>query len=185
MYKIIGISGTFCSGKDAACEYIEKQYNYSHVSSSDLLREEARKRGLTITRTVLQDIGDEMRGLYGTGVIAETILNRYRNDTQHSGLVIAGIRNPGETDVIRNEGGIVLFVDAPPELRWKRMLGRSRDDQETTLEEFKRNEKREIKSDNPAAINFTTVKSKADKIIYNDGSLEQFHESVDAAIMKD
>lgn len=182
MYKIVGVAGTFCSGKDAAGEYLEKQYNYLNVTTSDFLREEAKRRDIPITRTVLQDLGDELRGQHGRGVLAEMALNYYRDFAQRPGLVIAGVRNPGEAEVVHNEGGIMLFIDAPAELRWQRMLERSRDDQETTLEEFRRNEEREIKNDNPAAINYTAVKSVSDRVINNDDTLQRFYELVEAAV---
>lgn len=182
MYKIVGMAGTFCSGKDAAGEYLEKQYNYLSVTTSDFLRQEAKRRGVPVTRTVLQDLGDELRGQHGRGVLAEMALKYYQDFKQRPGLVIAGIRNPGEADVVHKEGGIILFIDAPSELRWQRMQERSRDDQETTLEEFRHNEKREIKNKNPAAINYTAVKSVSDSIIYNNDTLERFYELLEAAV---
>ena len=59
--KIIGLSGTNGSGKDTVGEMLAAQHGYLFVSVSDLLREEARRRNLPVTREVLRTISAEWR----------------------------------------------------------------------------------------------------------------------------
>ena len=59
--RVLGISGTNGSGKDAIAKFIENNYGFLFVSVSDLLRDEAKKRNLPIERSVLRSISKEWR----------------------------------------------------------------------------------------------------------------------------
>jgi cytidylate kinase len=59
--KVIGISGTNGSGKDTLGRALSLRHNFLFVSVTDLLREEARRRGLAIERENLRMISAEWR----------------------------------------------------------------------------------------------------------------------------
>jgi adenylate kinase family enzyme len=60
--KLVGISGTFCAGKDTAANHLVEKYNFLHVSTGDVLRAKAAEQGRDITdRRVLIETVVELR----------------------------------------------------------------------------------------------------------------------------
>jgi len=53
-FPIIGIGGTNASGKDTVAQMLVKKYGWQYVSLSDLLRDELKSRGESITRKKLR-----------------------------------------------------------------------------------------------------------------------------------
>src|SRR5688572_25799323 len=99
MKKIIGIAGTFASGKDTAADYLVKHYGFLHVSTGDLIREETKRLGKSIHRDNLVGVANEMRTTKGGGVFVEMALEEFRKSNA-KGLVVSGIRHPGEVESI-------------------------------------------------------------------------------------
>ncbi len=120
---IIGFTGTFGSGKTTIANYL-KSRNFSYITLSDLVREEAQKQNLPIEREILQNIGNEMRRLNGNGYWAELAIKRINLGDN---WVIDGIRNPGEINALKKIPNFMLIaLDAPIEIRLKRITERKR-----------------------------------------------------------
>jgi dephospho-CoA kinase len=137
---IIGVTGTKASGKGIVTEILREK-GFVYCSTSDEVRKEALKRGLTEYKTSdLQDIGNEIREKFGCEELVRRCLNENLNVNN---LVIDGIRNPGEVKEIKNKKGIIISVDAPEEIRFKRLIERKRESDPKTLEEFKKMEARD------------------------------------------
>jgi len=168
--EIIGIGGTFASGKDTLAEYLVRNYGYNHVSTGDIVRIAARERYGNIERPTLQITGGELREEGGSGVLAEKALQRPRP------LVITGIRTSGEAETIKAAGGVMLFIDADPEKRYERMQIRQRDNEvQQTLDEFLAKEKKEIEGTVANADqNIGVVRSLSDIMLDNSGELNKF-----------
>jgi dephospho-CoA kinase len=115
--KIIGITGPFGSGKTTASTFFEKK-GYKVIVLSSFLEEEAKKRKLMVTRKVLQDLGNEWRTLYGHGVLME---NALRSAKKEQKLVIDGIRNLGEVEVLKKKKGVLLAIIADRKVRYRRL----------------------------------------------------------------
>ena len=136
--KVIGIIGQKAAGKSLAADHLRKQ-GFVVYKLSTPLREEARKQGFPAPTTkMLQDIGDQWRKKYGTGILAKKVLQHaYKNF--HKKVVIDGLRNPGEIKEIskltKNEA-LVLGITAFKKIRSKRLLGRGRPGDPNTYQEF-------------------------------------------------
>ncbi len=176
---IIGITGTYCSGKDTAAAYLIS-LAYQHTSLSDLIREEATRRCIAHTRKHLIDIGNELRKTYGAGILAERALERIQTGNNN---VITSIRNPGEVTVLRTQPDFKLIaLDAPLELRWKWMCERgARPDNIETIEQFIDFEREEHNID-PTKQQLHLVQQLADVTIQNNGTLYELHTQLDTAI---
>ena len=179
---IIGVTGTFGSGKDTVADILEQDYNALHVSTSDIVREKSMERHGSIERNpYLQETATYYRKEFGGDYFAREAYKRFEKEAdQYSAGVITGIRSLGEARAIHELGGILVQVDAPIEIRYERMVSRKRD-QETqmTLEEFKASEAKErTGSDDDASFNIDKIGEMADIKIMNDGTLEQFKEKV-------
>lgn len=183
--KIIGIAGTNGSGKDTVGEILASDYGYMFVSGADFLREEARKRGLPIEREVLRTISAEWRRKHGLGVLVDKAVEIYsQSDKEHKGLVVSPMRNPGEAQYLKDLGGVLIWVDADPKIRYERITKRQRStEDQKTFEEFLVEEQAEMQhSGDEATLSLSGVKAKADVSIENNGTLEEFKQAVNQAL---
>lgn len=172
--ELIGIAGTFASGKDTVAHYLEKEYGYTHVSTGDMVRETAMRERGSIERPVLFETAQAHRREFGAGAFVQKALDSPRP------LVITGIRSLGEANVIKQNGGVLIFVNAPLEIRYERMKARHRDNEtELTLEEFSANEQKEWHSgESTADFNLRDIAELADFVIDNGHSMEDFLDEV-------
>ncbi len=122
---VIGLVGPIASGKGVLIDHL-KEFGFDIYSLSDEVRKEAKTRNLSLTREVLQNLGDELRERFGDQVLAERAL--FSAMGVEKNLVFDSIRNPGEIFYLRNLTDIkIVGVDAPPEIRAKWYLQRAKD----------------------------------------------------------
>jgi len=116
--KIIGITGPFGSGKSTAAEFFTSK-GYKKIYLSSYLENEALKRKLPVTRKILQDIGNELRGKYGNGILVKKALKDLKNEAK---IVIDGVRNIGEIEEIRkHKNSVILAIIADRKIRFERL----------------------------------------------------------------
>lgn len=187
---LYGLSGTNGSGKDSLGDYLAKEYNFLFVSVTDLLRNEAKKRGLPVERENLRDISAQWRRESGLGVLVEKAVALYKQeggDVAYAGLIMASLRNPGEADCLHELGGKMIWLDASPSIRYERIQsanrGRGGEDNKT-YEQFLAEQEAEMKhSGDAATLSMADVKDKCDIFITNDGSdMKDFYTSVSNAL---
>ncbi|MFH1574037.1 MAG: AAA family ATPase, partial [Acidobacteriota bacterium] len=170
---IIGLTGTNAAGKTEVCNYLISR-GFEYHSLSDEIREEIRRRGQEITRERLIEVGNELRGRHGAGVLAERVLARLDGSCN---AVVDSIRNPAEVEVLRRRADFRLVaVDADPALRFQRSRLRGRESAAATLEQFIQEEGRELASADPVAQQLTATYQLADLTVANNGSLEELQQ---------
>jgi len=176
--KIIGLAGTNGSGKDTVGRILADKYGYLFVSVTDILREEALRRGLEPNRENLRTISADWRRQTGQlGVLVDKALAEFEESLgNYAGLAIASLRNPGEADHIHELGGTVVWVDADPHRRYDRIQknaasrGRPEEDNKT-FEQFQADEAAEMnQSGDAATLDTSAVRSRCDQFIQNDTS---------------
>ncbi|VVB73860.1 AAA domain protein [uncultured archaeon] len=193
MVLYIGLAGTILAGKGVVREFLTKKYNAYSFSLSDMLREEADRRGIEKTRQALTDIADELRLKKGNGALAEMSLHKITNMKQHHDVVIMdSIRNPGEVEMFRTalkRHFFLIFVDAPIDLRYQRSLERKREGEGAkTFMEFEAKDREEVRGRPDRLIvderghhgemidygvNLGACKRRANKVIINSGTLQE------------
>lgn len=168
--EIIGLAGTFASGKDTIAHRLVEDFGYFHESGGDMIRKIAMRERGSIERPVLHEIADMYRKKYGADVFMQMHLKGPRP------MVVSGIRTLGEAKALLDAGGTLVFVDAPVETRFERVKSRNRDKEtELTLEEFKANEEKEMYSGpNDEDFNIRGVKELADIVVENTLPLDEF-----------
>lgn len=130
---IIGVTGPICAGKDEVGKLLSG-IGFERLSLVEALRDEARARGIEITRKSLQDLGDDLRQREGVDVLARRVM---RQVVPGRNYVIESIRNPGEVAALRELGEFVLLcVRASDSVRFERMVARGREQDPKTFEEF-------------------------------------------------
>ena len=179
---IIGLTGKNASGKGEVADYL-KTKGFVYYSLSDELREEAKKRNLELSRDNLTNLGNELREKFGPNYLAQQINNKIKQQTSQN-FVVDSIRSPYEAqELMKNKEFILVGIDAPIELRFQRLQERNRVGDAKTLEEFKQQEEKEnIENENNQQLDATF--KLANKVINNDGNLEELHKKVDDLIEK-
>ncbi len=173
----IGVTGTFCAGKDTFAEYL-KSKGFEHVSLSDIIREEAVARNMGLTRENLRKLGNEMREKEGTDVLAKKALSKMNDGKKY---VITSIRNPLEVKHIASSKSFVLInIDAPIEERFKRMIARGRKESEpATFEDFVAAENKEMNSMDKNGQSIQECIKMSKFSILNDSGKNDFYIRID------
>ncbi|MBI2124726.1 AAA family ATPase [Candidatus Pacearchaeota archaeon] len=185
---IIGLTGTKASGKGVVADIL-KEKGFVYYSLSDIVREEAVRRGLSnYTIAQLQDIGNELRERYGNGALAKRVLEKIEKGRdagkqEKKNYAIDGIRNPGEINELKKSKEhefILIAVDAPQEKRFKRLLERARGSDPKDWQGFLEMEKRDrgIAEENSGQQVEKCIES-ADIKLYNDSSVEVFKNKIE------
>lgn len=182
---VVGVSGSFGSGKDILGVYLSEKYGFMNISTGDIVREIAQAERGSIERPVLFEVANELRHKYGGGVLVEKALDRYHNSIRnYAGVTITGIRSLGEVKAIKDLGGTVVFVDAPFEMRYQRILDLQRDAEiQISLEDFRAREELELSSGvSDADFNLAKIEKIADITLINDKTIEDFYKAADKAL---
>jgi len=131
---IIGLTGSYCSGKDTVADYIVKNNGFIHFSLSDEIRLLMKEAGIEPTRENLIKFGTELRQKNGNGVLAQSVSKKFE---QGKDYCITSIRHSQEVNTFKNIKNFVLInVDASQQLRFDRMQSRKRPGDPQTLEKF-------------------------------------------------
>lgn len=155
------------------------------ISTGDIVREIAQAERGSVERPILHDVANELRHKYGGAVLVERALDRYHNSIRnYSGVAITGIRSLGEAKAIKVLGGTLVFVDAPIELRYQRMIERRKDNEiAISLAEFTAREETELASGiTDADFNLLEIEKIADIHLVNSGTAEEFFAAADKAL---
>ena len=177
---IIGLTGKNAAGKGEVANYL-KSKDFVYYSLSDVIRGKATKMGIGHSRDNLIKLGNELRAKSGPSFLAKEIIKKIKKQMGKN-FVVDSIRNTYEVkELTKIKGFVLIGIDAPVELRFKRLLERNRLGDAKTIEEFKKQEQREnLKSDTNQQLDATFKMAK--RIIVNDGSLEELHKKIDKLI---
>ena len=179
----IGVTGTFCSGKDTFANYLIEKHNFIHLSLSDMLREVLKNKEIPITRENLQKEGTTLRETEGNNALAKRALEAMDDDKNY---IISSIRNPLEIKELGQAKNFTLAaIIAPPEMRFERMAARGRKESEPdTFEQFQASELKEMESDNDSGQQIQKCIDMSQFSIQNDSTIEAFHKLIDETYPK-
>lgn len=171
-FTLLGIGGTNGSGKDSLGELLATKHGFMFISMTDMLREELGNRNLPTSRDNMRMLSADWRRKSGLGVLVDKSLEHYKSvGKEYSGLAVASLRNPGEADRVHELGGKVVWIDADPKVRYKRITSRGRHDDNKTFHEFIAEERAEMNhSGDETTLNMSGVKEKADYFLTNNSS---------------
>jgi len=178
--------GLPASGKNAVASVISEELGYVVIDMSDLVKEEAKKRGFAINREGLRRTGEALRREMGLSAVAKLVLRKIEEIESLSpapGYVISGIRNQEEVDEIKSRFGdeaVCVAVYAPKRLRYLRMLKRGRQGFDVpSIERMEEEDRREVsffRMGDPFIL--------ADELIVNSGSIEELRAKALAVVLR-
>lgn len=180
--KIIGVAGTNGSGKDTIAHILAEKHGYFSATATDMLGSELEQKGLPTDRQHKSALSAEWRRQSGMGVIVDKGVEQAEK-AGYDKLVVGSLRHPGEVDRVHELGGKVVWVDADPGLRYKRIRtnNRGRVEDDKTFEQFLSEEQAEMNQQGDSAtLHVSAVKDKADVFIDNNfDTIDEFMSSIE------
>lgn len=172
---LIGLTGRIGAGKETLTEFLREK-GFIYLETSKLLKEELKKRNFEITRENMQDLGDELRKKYGAEILMKMFLEKINQDKGNKNYIIDSLRNAGEVKFLREniKNFVLIAVDAPQKLRFKRIIKRGKPSDPKTWEEFLKVDNRDLfDKNNPLGQQVGKCMELADFKIINDCSLKK------------
>jgi len=177
----IGLTGRIAAGKGQVSEYF-KNLGFEYVSLSNAVREEAKKRGIEITRENLQDLGNKLRNESGAEALAEIIVGGFDMSKNY---VIDGIRNPAEIIHFRNlENFYLISINANRTVRYERAMKRNKESDPKNLVDFIIADNRDFGEEDLSGQQVAACMNMADYHILNDFTLEEFNKRIEEIYVK-
>ena len=158
---LIVVTGMPGSGKTLVSS-VARELGIPVYVMGDIVREEARRRGLEPTPANLNTVAKQLREEYGKTVVAERTLEKLLRDNPPIAL-IDGVRSLDEVEVFRKHGEVVIIaVHASPRTRYERLRRRGRPGDPRTWEEFRQRDLTEL------GFSLGSVIALADYMIVNE-----------------
>ena len=174
---IIGITGSFGAGKGTVVEYLKKERGFTHYSASGFIVEEIERRGLPINRDSMALVANDLRADHGPTYIIDSL---YARAEAHDGdVVIESLRAVAEVQRIKELGGIVLGIDAKPEVRYAHSLARNSVKDNVSYEKWLEQEQAESNQTDPHKQNIFGALKESDFIITNNGTIAELYKEVE------
>jgi len=164
---LILLTGMPCSGKSVIAD-ICKSLGFIVINMGDVIREEAKRRGLSLTRENLSKLALELRAREGANVVALRTLSKLSEilSKGYTKIVVDGVRSWEEVitfkENLKDWRIIVLAVHASPRTRFRRAKERRRSDDPRDFREFLKRDLEELK------LGIGNVIALADVIIINE-----------------
>ena len=176
----LGFTGPNAAGKGEAIQYLVEKKKFIAFSLSDIIREEARRRGLDVSRENLILVGNDLRAKEGASTLAKRTAAKIKNMPQ---AVVDSIRNPAEILELKAQlkDFKLIGVTARPEIRFERAKKRGRLGDGATLEEFIRQEELENSSD-ANSQQLAKCFDRADYRLDNSGTVQDLYAQIDALL---
>lgn len=175
MKLLLGVVGEQFSGKDTVADYLVAKHGAFHIRQSHILDEILHILGLPISRRNEIDLGMALRSTFGVQAVGQAVAKRLAESDKEL-RVVQGIRFQEEFDIVKRFGGKMIYITAPPEIRYERAMKRQEksDDQEKTYEQFLALEQTE-----PTETGIPKLGQQADYTITNQGDLTELYEQIE------
>lgn len=178
---ILGVTGSFGAGKGAFVDYLTREKGFVHYSASGFITEEIEKRGLPVHRDSMRQVANELRDVYGSAYIIESLYERAKK-CGHESSIIESLRARSEVAKIKALGGFVIGIDAPPRIRYERTQKRGSNKDHVDFDTWCVQEKSEMNPDDPSKQDIFGALADSDTVIVNEGSLTEFYEKIDRVL---
>lgn len=180
---IIGITGTDGAGKGTVVDCLLDSKGFTHYHGRKLFLQRIEEEGLEPNRANMRAVANKIRKEGGNDAIVKIFLKQ-AEETGDKNIIIDSIRALAEANTLKEQGGILLAVDADQKLRYQRIQERASESDNVTFEEFKAHEELEMNDPDPHGMQKAAVIAAADYTITNNGSLEELHAQIEEVLGK-
>lgn len=168
---IIAITGMTGTGK-AVTSSVAKELNLSVYVCGDVIRNEAKTRGIPPTAENLGKLMFEIREKEGRGAVALRLLPKIRSEKGNF-IVVEGLRNLEEVKELRKfYRTTILGIYSPPKHRYQRLRKRKRSDDPKNWDGFVEKDERELR------VGIGNMIALSDIMVINDSTIEEFKEKI-------
>jgi dephospho-CoA kinase len=173
----IALVGDPSSGKTTLARYLEQQHRFLYFEGSDYLRLMADKRGVELkTRDDYSNFHRQLQIEFGPTVIGDYILAR-----PEERITFAGMRSTQNAQKFQSEGGVVVALQAPIEIRFDRHRPGGLKS-ETTLKAFRQTEEAQYASQDHLGADLHATMGMADITLDTSMPIEQTYRELDKII---
>ena len=170
----IGLTGENCAGKGTVAEHLKKK-GFEYYSLSDVVREALVSERKEITRDNLIKKANELRSK-DAAALAKAVVAKLKQDKNY---VIDSIRNPAEAkELMKLKDFTFVYVTAPAQIRFERMVARNRESDPKTFKEFLALENAERANKDEKKQNIEATAALANKTIVNDGDFSKLYDDI-------
>lgn len=165
--KLIIVTGMPGAGKSEVADAFRRAGS-KIIVMGDIIRDEARRRGLEASPENTKRIMLELREIDGPGAVAKRCINDLKNIEEEM-AVIEGCRSIAEIEVFEANADkvTIICVHSAPRARYERLCCRNRDDAPPSWADFRERDLREI------SVGLGGVIALSEIMIVNNSSLEQ------------
>lgn len=178
---LIGITGTNGSGKGTVVRYLVAQKGFRHYAARAFLTDELVKRGLSVDRSSMRLLANEFRLQYEPAYVIRQLFEQAKRD-ECDRVVIESVRNVGEAVFLKEQGALLIAVDADQRLRYARVEKRRSSTDHVDFATFLEHEEREMNPVGSHDMDIRGVMLQADVTIENNGTIEVLHEDIERAL---
>ena len=170
----VGLIGSNGAGKSAACQYF-RQKGFVVISLSDVVRAAASAKGLPLDRDHLVRVGNALKAEHGDHYLAKVC---YDQATPTQPVVFDSIRNVAEARFFKENGVILVGIDAPITLRYQRISARQSSTDQVDFETFAAQDARENEGKSSGQYIDAALK-ECHTVIQNTKDLHTLHHLID------
>jgi dephospho-CoA kinase len=170
MWAVIGGKG---SGKDTAADYLAEKLNGSRLSTSVWLREYVDRSANPAQRR--HEAEADLRKERGPGFFIDEALKL------PPPVIISGLRTLEALARVRNEGGVIVHIEADRQTRHQRVIQRARPGEIIAPVWVDNYVSKRVEQGGPTRDQLT---AQAEHVIDNNGTLEELHARLDELVKK-
>ncbi len=173
---IIAITGMPGAGKGLVSK-VAKEFGFPIFVLGDIIREEAKAKGISPTPKNLGRLMLEIRENEGEDVVAKRLLSKMKNEEAKL-VIVEGVRSLKEIEEFEKDHKIIILgVHTSPKERFQRLVRRKRSDDPKKWEEFVERDRRELK------VGIGDVLALSDIMFINESSKEEFKNKIRPILM--
>lgn len=178
---IIGVTGTNGAGKGTVVDYLVTK-GFAHYSARAFIVSEIERRGLPADRSSMREVANDLRKAHGPSFVIESL---YAQAALAGGdAVLESIRALGEAEFLKGKGALLFAVDADRHLRYERIVLRGSATDKIDFSTWVEQEEREWHNTAAYDMDVPGVMKVADYTFMNEGTLDELHTQIDAALEK-
>ncbi len=162
MKVIVCVTGMPGAGKSVIAKYLAENLPAKSISMGDVMREEAKERGLGLDLESMMRFAKQIREELGPAAVAKLVIKRLGEIKDI--VVIDGVRSLHEIEYFSKYAPVVVVaVHASPRERFRRLKNRGRKDDPKKWEDFAERDLKELE------IGIGNVIALADVMVVNEG----------------
>ena len=173
----IALIGRNGSGKSRIAVYLQEK-GFQWISLSNVLRDYAKRKGWSLDRESLMQLGALIKADKGPSVLAQEALSQSLETKDQQKWVFDSIRLPAELDCLKANGFYLLGIDADINIRFNRIAKRGHITDQVDFQTFKQQDEAEFFG-KTSGQHIEACFERCDIILNNDGDFETMKKELD------